>query len=140
MRITVVSALFVVLLVLAFAALPTTPAAGETVPPTATATPDFPYPTPRPTVDGTPDPTATPDPNCPPEGCGPVPTPRPTDTAPSGPTPTPNPACPQNDCFPFPTPRPTDDGNVPIDPAKPGPGPEPGFWHYSFMPVVGRSR
>ncbi len=138
MRITVVSALFVVLLVLAFAALPTTPAAGETVPPTATATPDFPYPTPRPTVDGTPEPTATPDPACPEGGCFPAPTPRPTDGAPIGPTATPDPACPEGGCFPFPTPRPTNVPGTPIEPAQPGP--EPGFWHYAFMPIVGRSR
>lgn len=124
MRISAVVALFVVVLLLGFAALPTTPAAGETVPPTPTATPDFPYPTPRPS----PGPTSTPDPNCPNGGCFPAPTPRP----PSG---TPLPDC-SDQCFPWPTPRPTDDGNVPIDPANPDPGET--WWHYAFMPIVGR--
>ena len=133
MRIAIVSALFVVVLVLGFAALPTTPAAGETVPPTATATPDFPYATPRPTVEGTPEPTATLNPNCPPEGCGPIPTPRPTSNVP----PTPDPGC-TEPCFPFPTPRPTSEPGAPVQPAQPDPG--TGIWHYSFMPIAGRSR
>lgn len=132
MRIAAVVALFVVVLLLALAAQPTMPVAGETVPPTATATPDFPYPTPRPTVDGTPDPTSTPDPNCPANDCFPAPTPHPI-----SPTSTPDPACPANDCFPFPTPRPTNVPGAPIEPAQPGP--EEGYWHYAFMPIVHRS-
>ena len=124
-------ALFVIVMILAFVALPTTPAAGETVPPTATATPDFPYPTPRPTVDGTPDPTSTPNPDCPANDCFPAPTPHPI-----GPTSTPNPACPANDCFPFPTPRPTTAPGATIQPAHPDPG--TGIWYYAFMPIAGR--
>ena len=126
MRIAAVAALFVAVLLLPLAVQPTTPAAGETVPPTATpcAGDCGPIPTPRPS----PGSTSTPDPNCPVEGCGPIPTPRP----PSG---TPLPDC-DGECFPWPTPRPTNVPGAPIEPAKPGP--EEGYWHYSFMPIVGR--
>lgn len=131
MRIAAVVAVFVVLFAAGLVALPTMPASGQTVPPTATATPDFPYATPRPTVDGTPEPTATSNPNCPPEGCNPVPTPRPTLNVPA----TPDPGC-VEPCFPFPTPRPTFEPGAPIEPAQPDPG--PGIWFYSFMPKVGK--
>jgi hypothetical protein len=138
MRIAVVVALFVVVCA-AFLFGVVAPASGQTIPPpTATPCVDgcFPAPTPRPT-DGEPfGPTSTPDPACPANDCFPAPTPRPTDTAPSGPTATPNPACPANDCFPFPTPRPTYAPGATIEPAGPSNG--TGFWHYGFMPIVGR--
>ncbi len=127
MRFALIVAAFVVVFAVALVALPTAPAAGQTIPP-PTNTPDFPYPTPRP--DG--GPTATPDPNCPPEGCGPIPTPRPS----PGPTSTPDPACPEGGCFPFPTPRPTNAPNATIVPAGPDEG--IGIWHYSFMPQLGQ--
>lgn len=116
------------------------PAAGQTVPPateTPTATPTATTecrgdcsiaPTPRPTTDGTPEPTATPDPNCPDGNCFPAPTPRP----PHG---TPAPDCP-SECFPWPTPRPTYAPGATIEPANPGNG--TGIWYYSFMPIMGR--
>ncbi len=130
MRIAAVAALFVVVLILALAAAPTTPAIGETVPPTPTACAGDcgPIPTPRPTIDGTPWPTPTPDPNCPEGGCFPVATQRPV----MG---TPLPDC-EGVCIPWPTPRPTYEQGAPIDPAQPGPGET--WWHYSFMPIVGR--
>ena len=75
MRIAAVVALFVAVLVLVIVAQPTTPAAGETVPSTATpcAGDCGPIITPRPS----PWPASTPDPGCT-DNCGPWPTPRPT--------------------------------------------------------------
>jgi hypothetical protein len=133
-----IAAIAITLFVVVFAAVllgVTAPAAGQTIPPilaeTPTATPCAgdcgPIPTPRPTY-GTPEPTSTPDPNCPDGACGPIPTQRPI----MG---TPAPDC-TGDCFPWPTPRPTYEQGAPIDPAQPGPGET--WWHYSFMPIVGR--
>ena len=138
MRIAAIVALFVVLFAAGLVSV-VAPASGQTIPPTETptATPKCQgdcsiAPTPRPTASVSP----TPDPGCT-DDCGPIPTPRPDAGTPQ-PTSTPNPACPANDCFPFPTPRPTYAPGATIEPAGPNDG--IGFWHYSFAPIVGRSR
>ena len=115
MRIAIGVAVFVVVFAAGLLALPTVPAAGQTVPP--------PTATPRPTASVSP----TPDPGCT-DDCGPIPTPRPI----MG---TPGPGC-EGECFPWPTPRPTYIPGGTIDPAEPGPGKQ--IWFYGFMPIVGR--